>query len=503
MAAPDIDQPVVLTIDVGGGSVRVALVNEAGKRLAMMADAAILGATTSGVPDLDTADLWRRVEKTVREAIASAPGAQVVAVTCTGIRNALIRVAGGEVIYASSNLDRRGVSISPGDRNDLGHRVAQSGGRWPGFLTWVTKVSVMQQREPDDARDAVLLGLADWLVYRLTGEATMSKSGASETGLLDVDSGTWNIDLADGLGISAELPTLVNETSIAGTLLGPVAAELRLPSGIPVINCSSDSHAALVGMDAARRGRIGIIAGTTSTCLLLSGVRPSDPNGRFGATRSIGGGSWVIESNPGMMGITLDWARRSLFPDLDPQEGFVRMEQAARSIRPGADGTFAYLGHMMIPAHLRGTRVEPAGLYWEDARMHVRAGNLAAEIARSTYESCAFATAYHLTQPLSTEPHPEIVLAGGLSQSRLLLEIIVDVLGRPIEIAAEEQSTLVGAALCAFHALGMTLPLTDHSPSTRARIEPSGQSYADAYSTWLSRYSIDNIAHDIRNGVTS
>lgn len=48
-----------------------------------------------------------------------------------------------------------------------------------------------------------------------------------------------------------------------------------------------------------------------------------------------------------------------------------------------------------------------------------------------------------------------IVICGGIAhKNNLLLQIMSDVLGRPLEVSAEPQATALGAAICAATALG-------------------------------------------------
>src|SRR5690606_34448363 len=96
-----------------------------------------------------------------------------------------------------------------------------------------------------DADTALLI--PDLVAYLLTGAQVAERTNASTTGLLEVHSGQWDVELAERLGIpTALLPDLVD----AGTRIGMLRPEVveRIGKSLPVIAVGShDTASAVVG----------------------------------------------------------------------------------------------------------------------------------------------------------------------------------------------------------------------------------------------------------------
>ncbi|MFD5213639.1 rhamnulokinase family protein [Microbacterium sp. NPDC058345] len=92
--------------------------------------------------------------------------------------------------------------------------------------------------------DAALL-IPDLVAYLLTGRQVAERTNASTTGLLDVRTSEWDLDLVTRLGIPAEvLPELVS----AGDTIGRLRADLaeRIGKDLPVIAVGSHDTASAV-----------------------------------------------------------------------------------------------------------------------------------------------------------------------------------------------------------------------------------------------------------------
>lgn len=107
------------------------------------------------------------------------------------------------------------------------------------------------RREPDLVdRTALRLPIADYLHYRLCGEAVAERSMASTTQLLDVRTGDWATDLMGRFGIDPDpWPRIVPPATRLGPLRRPEA-----PGGDPptvVAGCTHDTACAVAATPAA------------------------------------------------------------------------------------------------------------------------------------------------------------------------------------------------------------------------------------------------------------
>ncbi|MEJ1922162.1 rhamnulokinase [Microbacterium sp. KHB019] len=111
------------------------------------------------------------------------------------------------------------------------------------FLSFNTLYQYRVDRDLDDA-DAALL-IPDLIAYLLTGRRVAERTNASTTGLLDVRTSEWDLELAERLGIPSRiLPELVSPGETIARLRPEVAS--RIGADLPVIAVGSHDTASAV-----------------------------------------------------------------------------------------------------------------------------------------------------------------------------------------------------------------------------------------------------------------
>ena len=112
----------------------------------------------------------------------------------------------------------------------------------------------------------MLLLIPDLITYWLTGNAVAELTNASTTQLLDVSAGRWARDLAQRVGLRADLlPGIVSPGERIGELQSDVLAATGLAAPVPVTAVAShDTASAVVGVPAATERFAYISCGTWS-----------------------------------------------------------------------------------------------------------------------------------------------------------------------------------------------------------------------------------------------
>ncbi|WP_144876766.1 rhamnulokinase family protein [Microbacterium sp. 1.5R] len=111
------------------------------------------------------------------------------------------------------------------------------------FLTFNTLYQYRADARLPEA-DAALL-IPDLIAFLLTGVAVAERTNASTTGLLGVDTGEWDVELADLLRIPRGiLPRLVDPGTVIGALRPEIAE--RIGADLPVIAVGSHDTASAV-----------------------------------------------------------------------------------------------------------------------------------------------------------------------------------------------------------------------------------------------------------------
>ena len=168
-------------------------------------------------------------------------------------------------MLAAPTRDGRGAMQGLQLAGERGREFHERTGHFPAPLFTASRLLWMAESAPELlARAHAVLGLSDWLAYRLSGKMVAEPSVASESGLFEIGARRWAEDLILSLGLPRHLfPEIVS----SGTALGPLgkdaAAHLGLQPGIPVVTGGGDAQCGLLGADAVDSGEMGIIAGST------------------------------------------------------------------------------------------------------------------------------------------------------------------------------------------------------------------------------------------------
>lgn len=233
----------------------------------------------------------------------------------------------------------------------------------------------------------------------------------------------------------------------AGGLTEEWASKLGLVPGTPVAVGAFDAHMGAVGSGVAPGTLVKILG--TSTCditVLPSSAPLDDVPGLCGIVDgSVLPGHYGIEAGQSAVGDIFLWFVNHLVPDsygASPGEKFAEMERRLSAMKPGEGGLLALdwnNGNRTVLVDVRLT-----GLLLGQT-LHTEAH----EIYRALIEATAFGALAIIRR---MEEHgiriERVVNTGGLAvKNAALMQIYADILGRPLQVAASDQTCALGAAL--------------------------------------------------------
>jgi glycerol kinase len=432
---------LVLALDVGTTTARAAVVAPDGTIAGLAAAPLRSRVPGPGLAEQDPEALWRATLKVMRGALASAgrTGAELAAVGLTTQRASAVlwdRASGRPVSPVVLWSDLRGAERA---------RELQTQGFMLAPQQPATKLEVLVGRSGAHAADLAWGAADSWILWKLTGGAVHAtdRSQAWPTGYLGLADLEWNRALVErqGLGELA-FPRLVDTW-------GPVGVTHRRWFGaeVPITADIADQQSALIAHGEAP-GAAKITWGTSGTFDVategpvfsaLPGLPPLIVSSTAGATR------FCVEGMILSAGSALDWLRRAFALGAPEQ-----LSALAASTRDAGGVAF-------LPA------LQGLGAPHGDAARRGRLAGLSAgvertHIARAAFEGLAFrareiveraeaAGALTARVPLGVD--------GGLSRSSVFLQILADLLGRPIEPLATPEATLMGAAITAVRGAGL------------------------------------------------
>ncbi|RWR15859.1 sugar kinase [Microbacterium enclense] len=285
-----------------------------------------------------------------------------------------------------------------------------------------------------------------YIAHRLTGE--FRDAAGNCQGVWPVDQHTWRwSDAPDAVAATGMERSLLSELVDPGAELGRVtdgaAAQTGLPAGVPVFATSNDKAVEALGAGLASDADVLLSFGT-----YIAAMTVADAPGA-GAAHWVNFGSrpgqYLAESTGIRRGMwTVSWLRDLLHPDAPAGDLYAfdrSLGVEAETVAPGCDGVAAVLD-WLAPGdepHRRGAFV---GFSGAQGRGH---------LYRAVLEAIAFTMADHV-EDMERErgvAAEGVIVTGGGAQSRLLVQVVADILGRPVRRALVDDAAGIGAAICA------------------------------------------------------
>ena len=440
--------------------------------------------------ELDAESVWASTSRLVAECVGDSGvvARRIAAVTVTSQRQAVVFLdRGGRVLYAGPNVDLRAIFEGAAIDDAMGSRVFEVTGRMPSFLFAAARLRWFMQNKPDvyERIDRVVT-LADWLRWKLSGELASEATLAAEAGLLDVRTRRWCAELFDEIGVRASCGVPIER---AGAVVGAVrrdSADLTgLPVDAPVVVSAADTQCGLLGLGVGRAGQVGIVAGWSIPLLMVTDAPAFDAARRTWTGCYVEESLWSLESTCGDAGNSYHWLADTMWAG--ETRPFDRMDAAARGVRAGSDGVLAFLGASRMDMGRVGLRA--GGLIFPVPLTFGGIGR--GHAARAALESISFAVRANLEQleSVSGVAASRIALGGGMTATSSWVEMLPNVLGRPLEVASAPHVTASGAYVTAVAALdGLdSLSAWAEASATTTTIDPSpvdSAEYEDLYGRW-------------------
>ena len=262
-----------LGIDLGTGSLKVAIVDENGREQAVASVAYAIETPHAGWAETSVQTWWRAL----CEAAARLPAELRRAVRAIGFSGqmhgvVLIDAAGEAVRPAMLWPDTRALTLL-GEWPEPQPNPVAPGMAGP-LLRWIVL------HEPQSARRTRwALQPKDWLRVALGGAVLTDPSDACATALAD-PAGKWDVELLERLGIPPEWFAPLAPSYAAGGVLSEKAAQaLGLRAGIVLATGAADTPCAALGSGLAHDGDALLTTGTGGQIVVLAEHAPAAVKG--------------------------------------------------------------------------------------------------------------------------------------------------------------------------------------------------------------------------------
>jgi gluconokinase len=480
---------MILALDVGTSSTRVAAYDHAGRpvpgRFHQVAHPPMT--TPDGGVEHDPARLLDAVVTCLDAVLVGARVGEVEGVAVATFWHGLLGfdAAGRPLtpLYTWADTRSAGEAALLHDALDDAAVHARTGchlhaSYWPAKLRWLVR------ERPDDVRRAARWGsVGEHLELTLFGEAATSVSMASATGLFDQDRLEWDRETLAAADLEeTRLFPLCERTEPRHGLRPRWATRWPVLRGVPWFPAVGDGAASNVGSGCTDPSRVALNVGTSAALRVVTeaGDRPSPGLWRYRLDRRTA----VVGAALSEGGNVYAWCREVLRLPEDSA-----LEALLARATPDAHG-------LTVLPFLAGER-SPG---WRADRRGVIAGlgleTTAVEIAAAAMEAVAVrvALAYGLLRPFAAPDHVVVASGGALARSRAWTRMIVDALGRPVQVARVEEATSRGAALLALEALRILPGLGAALPPPSETVLPDAARHARYAGVLARQRALDRAA---------
>ena len=297
----------------------------------------------------------------------------------------------------------------------------------------------------------ICFGTVDsFLLFKLTGGKShvIEASNAARTMLYDIKAGRWDDRLLDRLGIPRDvLPELRDSQDDFG-----VTAREHFGAEIPIRGVAGDQQAAAYGQACFEPGMLKATYGTGCFLLANTGEAKVASTTRMLSTifyQLEGRRTFALEGAIFMAGATVQWLRDSM--------GLIAESHESEALAARADPNS---GVYLVPA-FQGLGAPHWDAEARAAILGLTRAATSADIVAAGLEAVAFQTR-DLLEAMRSDmggsgipDSASLRVDGGMTANAWFLQRLADILGERVEVAANAETTALGAAYLAGQAAGL------------------------------------------------
>lgn len=452
-------RPLLMGVDVGTQSTRVALLDLEGRVVSSASAPQEMVTPRPGWAEQDPDVWWRNVRDNIYQAMAQAEATpdEVLAVGVCGQMHATVPLGkDGELLSHGVQLwcDKRSAELvnefKAGPHVEAAMRLAGNPPvpNWLGFnIQW------LKAHEPDVYERTWKFVLSkDYINYRLTGEIATDWSEASGSFLMDTRTKIWSPELVGYLELDLDkLPDVHASSNVVGEVTGEAAGLTGLAEGTPVVVGAGDMLCTLISSGLTEPGRASDITGTASIMSVYVEKPVLDPR-LMNLHHAIAG--WIPFGITDSGGGALKWFKDTLC-QAEVAEARRRgkdvydiLNSKAAAVEPGSEGLL-FFPYLMGERSL-GTPFA-RGVFFG---LTLRTGRGA--MVRAIMEGITF----ELRQTLEIVEDAgnvvrEVYTIGGGARSDLWSQIKADIYKRPVYTFEASEGGILGSAILAGVGVGV------------------------------------------------
>lgn len=442
----------ILVVDTGSSSIRAIIFDRTGKPLSQCSRKIRMAAGATGVCTLSARLFKDLLIDVCREASSASrkDDIRIEAISLTSQRSSVLALGDGTDPLDDSIMmwhDTRSSKICESINDRYADLIYGTAGSHLTPVMSAPKMLYLKQSDPDlYERARKLVGIHDYFLGLVTGEALTDVSLASRTCLLDIKKLEWSNELLDIFGLDREkLLPLLRPGDIAGHVCQSFSEATGLSPETIVVTAGGDQQCSVLGQGISDTGILGVNIGSGAYACTVSDRPVFDEKRRVNINAAVTRGQWIIEANSQSSGIVYDWFRRIAYSECDD---YTKIDSDVASAPIGANGI------LMLPC-LSGKGCPE----WDPLARGVF-GNIStnatrADFSRAMLEGIVFeiVDCCEAVIDVAGNHKPTVNVCGGFSRFDTFDRALADALAMEINVNPNSEMTALGAWALAMTAI--------------------------------------------------
>ena len=409
-----------------------------------------------GWAEQDPREYWRAFEEVVKCVVnkgrVDPSEIKAISVSAQMMGIVLVDKSGNALSNAIIWLDGRALEESEEVVNAIGaKKLIDRLGGVPTPKDVLPKILWLKRNRPSIySRAHKIIGIKDYVVFKLTGRYVTDYSCASVTGLLDLNDLKWSQLVIDVFDLDADkYPEIAWSAEPVGYLIPEVASRLGLSRDTLIINGCGDVVSVTLASGSTRIGEVHLHLGPSAWVGVISDVRYSAPEHGMGSVAFIEPGKWLFVAENEVAGLALKWLLEGLLGAMSYHQGAGNLEdlleKSINTTPPGSEGL------LFIP-WLYGERSPVPETRLRGVLMNISLTHKLEHVIKAILEGVSFNLKYTLDlfENIARIELRKVPILGEYAQFNSFCHLLSDVLSKPlVRVYKPEQSYARGAAILA------------------------------------------------------
>ncbi|HZX75118.1 MAG TPA: gluconokinase, partial [Cyclobacteriaceae bacterium] len=436
----------VLAVDIGTTSVKALAVLPDGQTLNSFQVPYPTHYPHPGFAEQDPNEIYQAFLKAIQHVLLETKEGAPLALSFSSALHSLVAIDKNEnpitplIIWADTRSSTQAAALK---NRALGKHIYELTGTPIHPMSPLSKLLWMKEKQPDVFSSALkFISIKEFVIARLTGEYVVDYSVASATGLFDSHTLTWSKDVLDLLDLDpGKLSKPVSPFYTIQNLSSEGVSQLK--TQVPIVMGGGDGCLANLGSGAMHPGDVSITIGTSGAVRMTSSEFKYDDKSRIFNYR-LDENTFVVGGATNNGAMLLSWFTENFEKKKTDSSAFIEDAFSVNSER------------LIFLPYVLGERSpmydpEARGVFFGVSISHTRSHFKRALLEGICFELKSILDALEET----VSPALNIIASGGFIQSAQWVQLLCDILGKPITIDSQNDASSMGAAIQGFQAMGI------------------------------------------------